>query len=805
MLVSMNWLKDYVNIADLSHAELAEKITRSGIEVDAVIDRSNGMTNVVVGYVDSKEKHPEADKLNVCQVNVGGENVQQIICGAPNVATGQKVIVALPGATLPGGLKIKKAKLRGIESNGMICSLQELGIEGKLVPKAYAEGIYVLPADAEVGSDALEVLGLRDTVLELGLTPNRSDALSMLGVAYEVAAILSQDVKLPEISYVTSNEKASDYIKVRVDALDANPLYTAKVVKNVEIAESPLWLQHRLMAAGVRPHNNVVDVTNYILMEYGQPLHAFDYDQLQTGEIVVRRATAGEKITTLDDQERTLQASDVVITNGVQPVAIAGIMGGANSEVSADTTTVVIESAYFAGSSVRPTSRDLGLRSDSSARFEKGVDPNRVIVAAERAAQLLAELAGGEVLEGTVMVDELDKTPARIVVSPQFINARLGMNISIEEMVSILNRLQFDVALDNDMLVIDVPTRRGDIKIQEDIVEEIARLYGYDLIPMTLPEGANQVGSLTSYQAKRRVVRSLLEGAGLYQAVTYSLTSSDLSQKYALKAEPVTKLLMPMSEERSTLRQSLIPHLIEAAAYNVARNVDSVALYEIGSVFLGQTEEGLPYEEEHVAAVITGKWVDHAWQGEKKPVDFFVLKGIVESVVAKLGLTERVSYVKAEVDGLHPGRTAHILLNNKVVGVIGGLHPAELKTWGVKDTYVMEMNLVALLEAADKNAPLTYTQVPRFPAMSRDIALVLNRATSAGEVVAVIRGAGSKLLKDVRVFDVYEGEKVEEGKKSVAFSLTYFDPERTLTDEEVVNAHNKVLKAIATIEGAEVR
>ncbi|WP_107923436.1 phenylalanine--tRNA ligase subunit beta [Lysinibacillus parviboronicapiens] len=805
MLVSLEWLKDYVSTQDLVPEELAEKITRSGIEVDAVIDRANGMDKVVVGHVVSKEKHPEADKLNICQVDVGEAEPQQIICGAPNVDAGQKVIVARPGAHLPGGIKIKKAKLRGHESNGMICSLQELGVEGKLVPKAYAEGIYVLPADAEVGADALALLGLRDTVLELGLTPNRSDALSMLGVAYEVGAILSEEVKYPEIAYKTSSEKAQDVLKLRVEDLQANPMYVAKVVKNVKIAESPMWLQHRLMAAGVRPHNNVVDVTNYVLMEYGQPLHAFDYDSLATGEIVVRKATEGEKITTLDEQERTLKATDLVITNGKEPVAIAGVMGGANSEVTETTTTVVIESAYFDGLTVRQTSRNLGLRSDASARFEKGVDQNRVVPAAERAAALLAELAGGEVLEGTCMVDELDKTPARVVVSPDFINERLGMKISLEDMLSILERLKFGVEAANGLLIIDAPTRRQDIKIEEDIVEEIARLYGYDEIPMTLLEGANQVGSLTPYQANRRVVRNYMEGAGLYQAVTYSLTSEALSQRFALKAASVTRLLMPMSEERSTLRQSLIPHLIEAAAYNVARKADSVALYEVGSVFLGQSAEGQPFEEEHVAAVLTGKWLDHAWQGEKKEVDFFVLKGIIEGVVNKLGLGNRISFVKAQVDGLHPGRTASILLDGEQVGIIGGLHPAEQKTWGVKDTYVMEMNLVALLDATANEAPLGYQPVPRFPAMSRDIALVMDSATAAGEVVAVIHSAGVKLLKDIRVFDVYEGEKMEAGKKSVAFSLTYFDPERTLTDDEVVAAHNKVLKAIATIEGTEVR
>ena len=802
MLVSLKWLSQYVDIEGLAPQELAEKITRSGIEVDAVIDRAQGMTNVVVGHVVSKEKHPEADKLNVCQVDVGEENLQQIVCGAPNVDAGQKVIVARPGAKLPGGIKIKKAKLRGQESNGMICSLQELGIEGRLVPKAYAEGIYVLPEDSVPGADALEVLGLRDTVLELGLTPNRSDALSMLGVAYEVAAILSQDVKLPEITYTASAEKAEDKLKLRVEDTSVNPLYAAKVVKNVKVAESPLWLQHYLMAAGVRPHNNVVDITNYILMEYGQPLHAFDYDKLGTAEIVTRHATEGEKITTLDDQERTLQAHNFVITNGKEPVAVAGVMGGANSEVSDETTTVVIESAYFAGQSVRRTSKDLGLRSDSSARFEKGVDPNRVIPAAERAAQLLAELAGGEVLEGTVLVDELDKTPARVVVSPDFINTRLGMKISLEDMLSILERLKFDVEAANGLLIIDAPTRRQDIKIEEDIVEEIARMFGYDEIPATLPESGEQVGGLTAYQTKRRVVRNVMEGAGLFQAVTYSLTSAAASQKYALKAEETTKLLMPMSEERSTLRQSLIPHLVEAAAYNVARQNDSVALYEIGSVFLGQTAEGLPFEEEHLALVLTGKWTDNAWQGEKKSVDFFVAKGIVEAVFAKLGLAERVSYVKTSIDGLHPGRTAHVLLDGEVVGLIGQLHPAEQKQAGVKETYVAELNLRAILNASTEE--LVYTPVPRFPAMTRDIALELDRTKAAGEIVAVIKGAGTKLLKDVKVFDVYEGEKMAPGKKSVAFSLTYFDPERTLTDEEVVAAHNKVLKALEAA-GAEIR
>ena len=798
MLVSINWLKDYVNTQQLPPAELGEKITRSGIEVDAVIDRSHGMTNIVVGYVESCVKHPEADKLSICQVNVG-EETTQIICGAPNIAAGQKVIVARPGATLPGDIKIKKAKLRGEESHGMICSLQELGIEGKLVPKAYAEGIYVLPEEAETGSDVLTNFDLDDTVLELGLTPNRADAMSMIGVAYEVGAILSEELKLPEISYTEATDTAASMLTLNIDAPEANPLYVAKVVRNIKVQESPMWLQQRLMAAGVRPHNNVVDITNYILMEYGQPLHAFDYDLLGTGNITVRHAKEGEMITTLDDTERKLSGHQLVITNGEKPVAIAGVMGGANSEVSETTTTVVIESAYFESGSVRQTSKDHGLRSDASSRYEKGVDPNRVIPAAERAAQLLSDLAGGEVLAGSVVFDELDKEEKIVKVSPDFINSRLGMKISFEDMWDILNRLKFNTEAANGQLVISVPTRRQDIQIPEDVIEEIARLYGYDEIPATLPEAETTPGGLTPYQAKRRIVRSLLEGAGLLQATTYSLTSEKSAKQFALEETETTRLLMPMSEERSILRQSLLPHLLESVTYNTARRMDSVALYETGSVFLKGDDE-LLNEQEHLAVAMTGLWLDNSWQGEKKPVDFFVLKGIVETLGTKLGV--QLTFERGQMDDLHPGRTAFILLDGQRIGVIGQLHPTEQKARDLKTTVVMELNLAALLNL--ETEALVYTPVPRYPSMSRDVALVLSKIVEAATIETVIRNAGGKLLKDVRVFDLYEGDKMEEGKKSVAFSLTYFDPEKTLTDEEVINAHEKVLAALTEV-GAELR
>ncbi|HSJ37500.1 MAG TPA: phenylalanine--tRNA ligase subunit beta, partial [Planococcus sp. (in: firmicutes)] len=694
MLVSIKWLKEYVNTQDLPPAELGERITRSGIEVDAVIDRSDGLSNIVVGYVESCEKHPEADKLSICQVNVG-ETVDQIICGAPNIAAGQHVIVARPGATLPGGMKIKGAKLRGEESNGMICSLQELGIEGKLVPKAYADGIYVLPENAEVGSDVIANFDLDDTVLELGLTPNRADAMSMLGVAYEVGAILEEEVKLPEITYKEVADKASSMLTLHIDSPEANPLYVAKVVRNIEVKESPMWLQQRLMASGVRPHNNVVDITNYVLMEYGQPLHAFDYDLLETGNITVRHAKTDELITTLDGNERKLSLNNLVITNGKKPVALAGVMGGANSEVSKDTTTIVIESAYFASGSIRQTSKQHNLRSDASSRYEKGVDPNRVIPAAERAAQLLSEIAGGEVLAGSVIFDQLKREEKIVKVSPDFINSRLGMKIRLDDMLDILNRLQFKTEAMNNQLVISVPTRRQDIQIEEDIVEEIARLYGYDEIPSTLPETATTPGGLSPYQTKRRIVRNYLEGAGLLQATTYSLTSQKSATQFAMKHTELTRLLMPMSEERSTLRQSILPHLLESVTYNTARRTDSVALYETGSVFLKGHDE-LLNEEEHVAVAMTGLWLDNSWQGEKKAVDFFVLKGIVEGLANKLGV--KVDFERGEMDGLHPGRTAYITLDGHRIGIIGQLHPTEQKARDLKTTIVMELSLAELFK-----------------------------------------------------------------------------------------------------------
>lgn len=588
-----------------------------------------------------------------------------------------------------------------------------------------------------------------------------------------------------------------------VEAKEDNPLYVAKIIKNVKIGPSPLWMQTRLMAAGIRPHNNVVDITNYILLEYGQPLHAFDYDRLGSKEILVRRAVDGEKFVTLDDAERTLTSDHLVITNGTEPVALAGVMGGANSEVTSDTTTVLLESAYFNGATVRKASKDHGLRSEASARFEKGVDPNRVRAAGERAAYLMATYAGGEVLESAVEADTLTVEPAVVSITLEKINRVLGTDLVMNDVKEIFDRLQFGVSIEEDTITVTAPTRRGDIKIEEDLLEEVARLYGYDNIPKTLPFGSTTPGRLSEYQQKRRVVRQYLEGAGLYQAVTYSLTSEEKASQFALEKRDTIRLSMPMSEERSILRLSIMPQLLEVLKYNSARQNDSLGVYETGAVFLANGKDTLPSEKEHLAAAISGLWSSHSWQGEKKAVDFFVIKGILEGMFAKLGLLEQVQFVQAQVDGMHPGRTAELHLNGEKIGFIGQVHPTVQKELDLKDTYVFELSLKAVLEA--ETPALQYEAIPRFPSITRDIALVVNRETVSGTLKEIIVTAGAPLLKEAVVFDLYEGDKMEAGKKSIAFSLKYVDPERTLTDEEVTKIHNRVLEALEEKAGAVLR
>ncbi|HDC9448547.1 TPA: phenylalanine--tRNA ligase subunit beta [Staphylococcus aureus] len=800
MLISNEWLKEYVTIDD-SVSNLAERITRTGIEVDDLIDYTKDIKNLVVGFVKSKEKYPDADKLNVCQVDIGEDEPVQIVCGAPNVDAGQYVIVAKVGGRLPGGIKIKRAKLRGERSEGMICSLQEIGISSNYVPKTFESGIYVFSEAQVPGTDALQALYLDDQVMEFDLTPNRADALSMIGTAYEVAALYNTKMTKPE---TTSNElelSANDELTVTIKNEDKVPYYSARVVHDVTIEPSPIWMQARLIKAGIRPINNVVDISNYVLLEYGQPLHMFDQDAIGSQQIVVRQANEGEKMTTLDDTERELLTSDIVITNGQTPIALAGVMGGDFSEVKEQTSNIVIEGAIFDPVSIRHTSRRLNLRSESSSRFEKGIATEFVDEAVDRACYLLQTYANGKVLKDRVSSGELGAFITPIDITADKINRTIGFDLSQNDIVTIFNQLGFDTEINDDVITVLVPSRRKDITIKEDLIEEVARIYGYDDIPSTLPVFDKVTsGQLTDRQYKTRMVKEVLEGAGLDQAITYSLVSKEDATAFSMQQRQTIDLLMPMSEAHASLRQSLLPHLIEAASYNVARKNKDVKLFEIGNVFFANGEGELPDQVEYLSGILTGDYVVNQWQGKKETVDFYLAKGVVDRVSEKLNL--EFSYRRADIDGLHPGRTAEILLENKVVGFIGELHPTLAADNDLKRTYVFELNFDALM--AVSVGYINYQPIPRFPGMSRDIALEVDQNIPAADLLSTIHAHGGNILKDTLVFDVYQGEHLEKGKKSIAIRLNYLDTEETLTDERVSKVQAEIEAALIE-QGAVIR
>ncbi|HGZ3674645.1 TPA: phenylalanine--tRNA ligase subunit beta [Staphylococcus aureus] len=800
MLISNEWLKEYVTIDD-SVSNLAERITRTGIEVDDLIDYTKDIKNLVVGFVKSKEKHPDADKLNVCQVDIGEDEPVQIVCGAPNVDAGQYVIVAKVGGRLPGGIKIKRAKLRGERSEGMICSLQEIGISSNYIPKSFESGIYVFSEAQVPGTDALQALYLDDQVMEFDLTPNRADALSMIGTAYEVAALYNTKMTKPE---TTSNEldlSANDELTVTIENEDKVPYYSARVVHDVTIEPSPIWMQARLIKAGIRPINNVVDISNYVLLEYGQPLHMFDQDAIGSQQIVVRQANEGEKMTTLDDTERELLTSDIVITNGQTPIALAGVMGGDFSEVKEQTSNIVIEGAIFDPVSIRHTSRRLNLRSESSSRFEKGIATEFVDEAVDRACYLLQTYANGKVLKDRVSSGELGAFITPIDITADKINRTIGFDLSQNDIVTIFNQLGFDTEINDDVITVLVPSRRKDITIKEDLIEEVARIYGYDDIPSTLPVFDKVTsGQLTDRQYKTRMVKEVLEGAGLDQAITYSLVSKEDATAFSMQQRQTIDLLMPMSEAHASLRQSLLPHLIEAASYNVARKNKDVKLFEIGNVFFANGEGELPDQVEYLSGILTGYYVVNQWQDKKETVDFYLAKGVVDRVSEKLNL--EFSYRRADIDGLHPGRTAEILLENKVVGFIGELHPILAADNDLKRTYVFELNFDALM--AVSVGYINYQPIPRFPGMSRDIALEVDQNIPAADLLSTIHAHGGNILKDTLVFDVYQGEHLEKGKKSIAIRLNYLDTEETLTDERVSKVQAEIEAALIE-QGAVIR
>ncbi len=806
MRVSYNWLKDYVNLDQVTPEQLADKITKAGIEVEHIIYMNEGIKNIAVGHVLSCTPHPDADKLNLCQVNIGEETVQ-IVCGAPNVREGQKVAVAKVGARLPGGMKIKRSKLRGEVSNGMICSLSELGVDQKLVPKEYADGIYVMDDAAVPGEDALPYMNLDDAVLDLDILPNSAHCLNMVGVAYEVAAILGQKPSFSKPEVQDNGKSASSKISVSVAAKEAVPYYGAKLIEGVTIEASPHWLQNRLIAGGIRPINNIVDISNYVMLEYGQPLHAFDFDSFGSSEVKVRYADDNEKMKTLDDAERILKSTDVLITNGHEPVAIAGVMGGANSEVTESTQTILLESAVFDGLTVRKTSARLQLRTDASQRYEKGIDRNRVVPAAERASELIQQIAGGTVYQGISESGDREVPPVVISISQDKVNGVLGTDLSTEDMTAIFERLQFEVTSDKEgTMDVHVPARRPDVTIAEDLVEEIGRIYGYDHVPATLPEGVSQQGGLTRYQSQMRNVKRYMEGAGLHEAVTYSLTTPEKAGALTIAENLGTpvQLAMPMSEDKKTLRMSLVPSLLEVVQYHLNRQMSDTALFEIGRVFYPSEDPNeLPHEEEHLSAVITGRLAAADWSNKAHESDFFTIKGLAEGVLGTIILPEKITYKKCSRPDVHPGRGADVYYEDRLIGYAGQLHPSAEKAYDLQETYIMELNLSYLLRADE--VPVKYDELPRFPAITRDIALVVDRGVPAGDLKEVILEAGGTLLKEAILFDVYEGEHLDNDKKSLAFSLKYLDSEKTLSDEDVSSVHQSILAAAEEKFGANLR
>lgn len=801
MLVSYKWLKELVDV-DVTTAELAEKMSTTGIEVEGVETPAEGLSKIVVGEVLTCEDVPETH-LHLCQVDTGDDNPRQIVCGAPNIKAGIKVIVTLPGARIADNYKIKKGKIWGMESLGMICSLQELGISESVVPKEFSDGIQILPKDAVPGQSVFPYLNLDDEIVELAITPNRADALSMRGVAYEVAAIYGKKVHLPEKQVHEIDSKAADKLTVAIES-DKALTYKARLVENVTVTPSPQWLQNLLMNAGIRPINNVVDVTNYVLLYFGQPMHAFDYAKFADKTIVARQAKAGEKLVTLDGEERELITDDLVISVADQAVALAGVMGGQSTEIDVDSKTVVLEAAVFDGQSVRKTSSRLNLRSESSSRFEKGVNYDTVGQALDFAAAMLEEIAGGQTLAGQVQAGSLPTEPVQVSTSLNYVNVRLGTNLTMADIQNVFDKLEFPVTGDQEHFTVTVPRRRWDISIQADLVEEIARIYGYEKLPTTLPEAAGTAGELTVSQKLRRKVRTLAEGAGLSEIISYALTTPEKAVQFAQNPTNVTELMWPMSIERSALRQNVVAGMLDTIAYNVARKNKDVAIYEIGKVFeqKGNPKEDLPNEQDTFALAMTGLVSDKDFQTAAQPVDFFHVKGILEALFDKLDLV--VDYVPDKsLAALHPGRTASLVLAGQTIGFVGQVHPEVARDYGIPETYVAEINLTAL--QANLQPAQAFVEITKFPAVSRDIALLVDQAVSHQAVLDAIQEAGVKRLTSIKLFDVYAGHNIVHGKKSMAYSLTFQNPDDNLTDEEVAKYMEKITKSLTEKVAAEVR
>jgi phenylalanyl-tRNA synthetase beta chain len=802
--VSLKWLRDFVDI-DLSPEELAERLTLAGLAVESVEYPGRDISKVYTGLVVKKEPHPNADRLVICQVSLGTGEPLQIVTGAPNVEEGAVVALAVEGARLAGGTVIKKARFRGVESWGMLCSWQELGFEAKFIPPDQAHGIMVLPPGTPVGADVKPLLGLDDVILDLEITPNRGDCLSILGVAREVAAILNEPLRFSAPEVQETKEGIAGIVRVDIFDPDLCPRYVARLFTNIKVAPSPLWVQERLRAAGIRPISNVVDITNYVMVELGQPLHAFDYDTLEERRIIVRRAREGETIVSLDGVTRELTPEMLVIADAQRPVAIAGVMGGLKTEVTEKTVNILLESACFSPVSVRRTSRALGLRSEASARFERGIDLEGCLTAANRAAQLLFQLGAGEAVAGAVDNYPACRPPVKIFLRPERVNYVLGTALAAEEIAGTLARLHFQVSQAEGGLTVHVPSYRNDVRREIDLVEEVARLHGYNKIPGTLPSGVSTLGYRRRERMLAEQVKDILTACGLTEVVTFSFTSPAVFDLFQLPAgSPLRKAVLlrnPLSEEHSILRTWLLPGLVDVLRRNYNRRVASGAVFELGRVFHPRPE-GLPEERLVLAAAGMGE-LGGSWNLAGLPVDFYFLKGAWEVLFTRLGIKYTIEPEEGH-PAFHPGRTARILSGAEELGVIGELHPAVLEKLELPVRVVAaELDFVKMAAAASTEKK--YVPLPRFPAVQRDLAVVAAKEVPVQEIVRIIRAAGTELLQSLSLFDVYEGVQVKKGFRSLAFSLKFQAADRTLTVEEVSALIEKITGALSREAGAEIR
>lgn len=810
MQVSIKWLKDYIDFTETPE-QLADKLTMAGIPVENVVDPGEGLEKVVTGRIEKLEPHQNSDHLQICTMNVGfAENII-IVTGAQNVAEGQVVPVAMVGAHLPNGMKISKGKLRGVASNGMLCSAQELKLDLEKLPEEQKTGIFILPSDTPVGIPAKDVLGLNDVVLEFELTANRADCFSVFGLVREIAAITGNKPHFPEIKVnEDDNTKLNDIFSVEIADPDLCSRFSTRMLKNVKIGPSPEWMQQRLEGAGIRSINNVVDVTNFVMIELGHPMHAYDYDKITGKKLIARRAIEGEELHTLDDTSRKAKGEMLVIADSEKAAGLAGIMGGFETEITDTTTTVVLESADFYGPCIRRTARACGLSSEASGRFERGVDSETTIKALDRAAQLLQEMGACTVCEGIVDVYPNPKQANYVTFTPEQINNHLGINIAKDVMLNIITSVGFDVTKDeNDEITVKVPSWRNDVTCMADISEEIARLHGFDKIKSTLPNGVSMQGTQSAKQTFIDKVKASLSSQGLYETISFALTNEETFNKLNIPQDsPLRKavpIMNPLSDEYPLVRTTLLSSIFDNLARNLARKNDDVALFEVGSVFfpkaLPVTE--LPDEVVKIAGAITGRRNAQGWNQTNDMVDFYDAKGIIEELLANLRVT-RYTVETGTHYAMHPGKTALFKKGRDVIATVGEVHPAVLSAYGItKPVYIFELDATIVMKYMAKD--LKYKALPKYPATSRDLAMLVDVDVNAADIEKAMTKAAGQNLTQITLFDVYTGKQVEEGKKSLAFSLTFQSNDKTLTDAEIDPAIEKIVAKLQKDFNANLR